>query len=177
MSFGKFLSAVLITSGIAAGIGMYYLQVYAYYEEVPAEQAGQVLLTSVVSGQPEAITATDATAIDSGSSPIRYRSCFETTYSMAMMTETYVVTDKAVPLVAPGWFGCFDAERLGEDLESGAAIAFLGQENIEYGIDRMVAMYPDGRGFAWNQLNRCGEVVFKGQPTPQGCPEPPAKGE
>lgn len=96
---------------------------------------------------------------------------------MAMMTESYVVTDKAVPLVAPGWFGCFDAERLGEDLESGAAIAFLGQENIEYGIDRMVAMYPDGRGFAWNQLNRCGEVVFKGHPTPQGCPEPPAKGE
>lgn len=175
MSFGKFLAALILTCAIAAGFGMYYLQVYAYYEEVPTEVAGQVLLTSVKTGEPEAIDASNAQAIDANSSPIRYRSCFETTSSVAMLTETYAMTDKAVPLVAPGWFECFDADQLGEDLESGAAIAFMGQEHIVYGIDRMVAIYPDGRGFAWNQLNHCGEVVFKGEPTPEGCPEPPVK--
>lgn len=177
MSFGKFLAGVLVTSAVAAGVGMYYLQVYAYYEEVPQTEAAQVMLTSVVSGVPEAIDAQNAQAIDAQSSPIRYRACFETTSSVAMLTETFVVTDKAVPLVAPSWFDCFNAETLGDDLDSGAAIAFMGQEHIEYGIDRMVAIYPDGRGYAWNQLNHCGEVVFKGEPTPQGCPEPPAKGE
>ena len=49
----------------------------------------------------------------------------------------------------------------------------MGVENIQYGIDRVVAVYPDGRGYAWHQINACGEVVFNREPVPEGCPEPP----
>ena len=70
-----------------------------------------------------------------------------------MLTESYVIFDGAVPLVAPGWFDCFDAETIGEALETGEAIAFMGEKNIEDGIDRIVAVFPDGRAYAWHQLN------------------------
>ena len=90
-----------------------------------------------------------------------------------MLTETYIIRDDAEPLVAPSWFDCFDAVQLGADIENGEAIAFLGVANIQYGIDRLVAVYPDGRAFAWHQINECGEVVFDGNPTPEDCPPTP----
>ena len=68
-------------------------------------------------------------------------------------TGTYAAYEKPTPLIGPSWFDCFDAGTLTEDLEGGAAAAFLGQRNIKPGVDRVVAVYPDGRGFAWNQLN------------------------
>ena len=159
-------------SALIAGIAMYYLQVYAFYEEVSAE-VEDVQLTNLVTGEPEPILFENFKGIDSDSSPIRYRGCFDVAGSLAMLTETYVIYDDAEPLVAPGWFDCFDAERIGSDLETGEAVAFLGQENVQYGIDRVVAVYPDGRAFAWHQINRCGEVVFDGDPAPEDCPTPP----
>ena len=69
------------------------------------------------------------------------------------MTETYAVYDAPTPLTAPGWFDCFDAEAIGTALEAGEAFAFLGQKNIHDGVDRVVAVFPDGRAYAWNQLN------------------------
>ena len=61
------------------------------------------------------------------------------------------------PLTAPGWFDCFDAVAIGEALEKGEAIAFLSQANIHPGVDRVVAVFPDGRAFAWHQLNAASE--------------------
>jgi hypothetical protein len=161
----------ILVSALIAGIALYYLQVYAYYDEVQPTQA-EVQLTSVTSGAPEPIAFENFSGIDSDSSPIRYRACFTTPLSQAMLTETYVAVDNAAPLTAPGWFDCFDAARIGADLE-GEAIAFLGTENIHYGIDRLIAVYPDGRGYAWHQINACGEVVFDGNPAPEGCPPAP----
>lgn len=157
---------------LAAGIAMYYLQVYAFYDEVPVED-GSVALTSLATGTPEEILFENFTGIDSDSSPVRYRACFDTALSLALLTETYVINDAAEPLVAPDWFDCFDAAQIGADLENGTAIAFMGTENITYGIDRVVAIYPDGRGFVWHQINFCGEVVFDGDPVPEECPTPP----
>jgi hypothetical protein len=31
--------------------------------------------------------------------------------------------------------------------------AFLGEKNIHDGVDRVIAVFPDGRAFAWHQLN------------------------
>ena len=42
-------------------------------------------------------------------------------------------------------------------------------------IDRIVAVFPDGRGYAWHQINACGEVVFDGDPAPEGCPPVPER--
>ncbi len=40
-------------------------------------------------------------------------------------------------------------------------------------IDRVVAIHEDGRGWIWDQINHCGEVVFDGQPAPADCPPAP----
>ena len=157
---------------LAFGAVMYYLQVYAFYDEVQAS-TDDVVLTSLVSGEPEPILYDNFQGIDADSSPVRYRACFDTPTSLALMTETYQIHDDAVPLVAPNWFDCFDADAIGADLESGVAIAFMGTENIQYGIDRIVAVYGDGRAVSWNQINACGEVAFHGDPVPAGCPTPP----
>ncbi|QYX57606.1 histidine kinase [Roseovarius sp. SCSIO 43702] len=170
---GKFLALLILASALIAGGGMYYLQVHHFYEEVEPEPGRAVEMTSLVTGEVEPVLYDDFRAIDADSSPIRYRACFTTTMSHAMLTETYEPYDGAVPLTAPAWFDCFDAEALGAALESGEALAFLGERDVLYGIDRVVAIHEDGRGFAWHQINRCGEVVFDGQPAPEGCPEPP----
>ena len=165
----------IIVSGLIAGVALYYLQIYAYYTEVDAPGVEEVQLTNLVTGAPEPIMFENFKAIDSDSSPIRYRACFDTPHSQAMLTETYQTYIDAEPLVAPRWFDCFDAEAIGDALQSGEAIAFLGQENIRYGIDRVVAILPDGRAFAWHQINSCGEVVFDGNPAPEGCPPAPER--
>ena len=174
LTWGKFMVGSIVVAAAAAGVGIWYAQERAFYEPVTAE-AATVRMTSVVSGKPEAILAENVTAIDSASSPIRYRACFTTPTSLALLTETYEVFDRAVPLVAPDTFDCFDAAAIGEALESEEAIAFMGEKHIEYGIDRIVVVYPDGRGYVWNQVNSCGKSAFSGNPLPLGCPLPPEK--
>lgn len=174
---GKVLVSFIVVSAIAAGILMYYLQVYGFYEEVTPLGVEDVQLTSVSTGVSEPILYENFKAIDSDSSPLRYRACFTTPMSEAMLTETYVLYDSPVPLVAPGWFDCFDAQAIGAALEEGQAIAFLGTANITYGFDRVVAIFPDGAGYAWHQMNICGEEVFDGNPPPPGCPPPPERTE
>ncbi|WP_342078720.1 DUF6446 family protein [Yoonia sp. SS1-5] len=161
----------LVVAAFIAGAFLYYQQVYAYYTPVQAD-AAEVQLTNLVTEQPEPILFDNFDAIDADSSPIRYRACFTTPISQATLTETFIIRDDAEPLNAPGWFDCFDAAQIGADLETGDAIAFLGVANIVYGIDRLVAVYPDGRAFAWHQINECGEVVFDGNPVPEDCPQP-----
>jgi hypothetical protein len=113
------------------------------------------------------------TAIDANSSPIRYRACFTTPMSHALLSETYEIYEQAEPLTAPEWFDCYDAQAIGKALEEGRALAFLGQRDVTYGVDRVVAITEDGHGYVWHQINRCGEVVFDGQPAPDDCPKPP----
>ena len=50
---------------------------------------------------PEPILTDNFRAIDADSSPIRYRACFDTTLSLAMLSETYVVSDEIEPRNAP----------------------------------------------------------------------------
>jgi Family of unknown function (DUF6446) len=164
-------------TAILAGLAMYYLQVYAFYDPVqPASAEAEMRLTTL-DGVVEPILADNFAGIDSDSSPIRFRACFTTPQNIAMLTETYKSYPAAVPLTAPGWFDCFDAATIGDALEQGKAVAFLGEENISYGIDRVVAVFGDGRAFAWNQINACGDVVFSGAPAPAGCPPAPLPGE
>ena len=162
--------AMLLISAIAGG-AVYYLQVYAYYEEVPAD-ADAVKLTSIVTGEAEPIEVTNFQGIDANSSPLRYRACFETSLSQAELSEKFVMVDNNEPRIAPAWFDCFDAAQIGADLQA-EAIAFIGVENLQYGIDRIVAIYPDGRGYIWHEINPCGEVVFEGDPPPSSCPPLP----
>ena len=73
--------------------------------------------------------------------------------TQGMLTETYVAYAKHEPLNAPSWFGCFDAAAIGTALEKGEALAFLSQSAIAPKVDRVVAVFPDGRAYAWHQLS------------------------
>ena len=172
---GKFYAGFIVISAIFAGVAIYYLQVYGYYREIAVNTPAAEVRLTTNAGVAEPIMIDGFEGIDADSSPIRYRACFRTPQTMAMMTETYRVYEDAVPLNAPNWFACFDAQAIGAALENGSAVAYLGEENIIYGIDRVVAVLEDGRAFAWNQINPCGKVVFDGKPVPEGCPPPPAR--
>ena len=168
------LIGILGTAAVA-GVGMYYLQVYAYYEELTPEQVGPILLAT---GEgPETLAVSDLRAIDSNSSPIRFRACFTTEEPLDALSARATPYEDAAPRIAPDWFDCFNAEEIGEALEAGEARAFLSVPDLRYGIDRVIAVLPDGRGFAWHEINACGEVVFDGDPPPEGCPPLPEGAE
>lgn len=169
MNIGKLLAGGTVVIALALGGLMYWLQVYAYYDEVDYAP-GDIELTPIASQRPETIAAEAFEGIDADSSPLRYRACFTVPMSLAMMTETYVIYDEAEPLTAPGWFDCFDAAEIGAALTSGQAIAFLAEKNIHYGVDRVVAVFDDGRAYAWHQLNNCGETAYDGTPVGDACP-------
>ena len=50
-----------------------------------------------------------------------------------------------------GKMSCFNFDQLEQDIKTGAATSFIGEENIIDGIDRIVAIYSDGRALAWHQ--------------------------
>jgi hypothetical protein len=148
---GKTIGMGLVGTALVAGAALYYLQVYYFYDEVAAADV-TIRLTSLVSGAPEAIPVAGLQAIDAGSSPIRFRACFDTPLDQALLGETFAAYDGAEPLIAPGWFDCFDASDIGVALEGGQARAFLSETGIALGVDRVVAIFENGRGYAWNQI-------------------------
>ncbi|MFO1176723.1 MAG: DUF6446 family protein [Paracoccaceae bacterium] len=151
---GKYVAGGIVLTALIAGAAIYYLQVYAYYRPVPADAPAAVIhLAPDAGGTPDTMLTSAFQAIDADSSPLRFRACFQTSMSLAMLTEGYRVYANPTPLIAPHWFSCFDAGQLDADLQSGKAVAFLSDENIHPGVDRVVAVYADGRAFAWQQLN------------------------
>ena len=93
---GKVIGGFIVLSGLIAAAAMYYLQVYAFYDDV-SDTTETVELTTVAGGAPEPILAENIRAIDADSSPIRYRACFETPMSQAIGNDISVETD---PLIA-----------------------------------------------------------------------------
>ncbi|WP_227267367.1 DUF6446 family protein [Roseobacter weihaiensis] len=166
---GKIVGLAIMISALFAGGALYYLQVYGFYEEVSAE-AAEVRLMPLGSDVPVRILAENIEAIDAESSPIRFRACFTTPSSLAMLSETYVGLARAVPRNAPGWFDCFDAEAIAAELKAGTALAFLGEKNVDFGVDRIVAITEDGRGYVWHELNDCGEKAYDGTIVGEECP-------
>jgi len=154
---GKFAVGFIVIAALLAGAAIYYTQVYAYYAPVVFTPGQEIRLTPIEGATPEAILAEGVTGIDADSSPLRFRACFTTPQSLAMLTETYEVYAKPTPLIAPGWFDCFDAMAIGAALEKGEAVAFLSEAAIHTGVDRVVAVFPDGRAYAWNQLSAEGQ--------------------
>jgi len=163
---GKILAALLVVCAIAAGGGIYYLQVYAFYDRLPPQDS----YTVATADGPVTLAVSGFQGIDSDSSPLRYRACFTVSGDLPDL----VAYADPTPLIAPGWFDCYDARRVGPDLESGAARAVLVQADVpHYGIDRVMALYPDGRAYVWPQFNACGTAFYEEDPLPPGCPPAP----
>lgn len=137
-------------TAVVAGAAMYYLQVYGYYQPVAARTEIEI---TTVGGTIEPLLIEDFRGIDAESSPLRFRACFTVPVSLGTLTEAYAIAGDAVPLNGPTWFDCYDAAAIGAALDSGEAVAFVGQRDIRPGVDRIIAVFRDGRGFAWHQLN------------------------
>jgi hypothetical protein len=150
---GKIVGVFILLAALLAGAGVYWTQVYAYYHTVAATDAAAEMRLITISGSvPEPLVADDFQGIDASSSPKRFRACFTTPQSLAMLSETYVAAERPEPTVGPSWFDCYDAKAIGEALERGEALAFLSEPEIHPGIDRVIAVFADGRAFAWHQL-------------------------
>jgi hypothetical protein len=162
---GKAVALILLASMAAAGAGMYYLQVFHFYEEVPVQESVALVRDD---GSVGSVPVTAFRAIDADSSPIRYRACFEVVGDVAL--DGFERYTGAIPRTAPFWFDCFDAEAVGAAIAEGSATVLTGQRNREFGIDRVVAILEDGRGFVWHEVNDCGDKAYDGSPLGEDCP-------
>ena len=139
---GRRLVIGLLLFAAVFGVALYWFQVFAFYERRSGTD------TLPVPGAPVAIA--DYDGIDSASSPLKLRGCFRVDPAAVAALP---VAAAPTPLVAPFWFRCFDAGALTRDLAAGAATARLVAHDLPEGFDMMVAVYPDGRGYLWRQLN------------------------
>ncbi|MBC6438425.1 MAG: histidine kinase [Rhodobacteraceae bacterium] len=170
---GKVLASFILIVTVIFGSAVWWFQTRAYYAPVKATAPAAKIRLKGLSGGVTPLLIADFEGIDADSSPLRFRACFTTPVSLPVLTERFESYEAATPLRGPGWFDCFDAAGISAALEEGHALAFLGEANTPYGIDRIVAIYGDGRGFAWPQMNPCGAAAFSGAPLPQGCPPAP----
>ncbi len=167
------MASAIVLSAAAAGALLWWTETRAYYYPVDAEMV--TIEATTFSGTLDPLPIADVDAIDADTSPLRYRACFSTPLSLAMMTETYEPYEDATPLNTPGWFDCYDADAIAAQIATGDALAFLGEANFIYGFDRVIVVNQSGQGYAWHQINRCGSAVYDGDPAPRGCPPAPER--
>ncbi len=124
--------------------GLVWTQFFAYYER----QRGVGALT--IAG--ETVPVADYDGVEATSSPLKLRGCLVIDpATVARLAPP--PAPRATPLNPPFWFRCFDAGRLTADLASGAAQAYDIGHDLPEGFDLVLAVYPDGRGYVWRQLN------------------------
>ena len=139
---GKVFVVSLLFFTIVFSITLYYFQVFAFYNVTDE------LKSIKVSGR--LVPVKSYRGIDSLTSGLKLRGCFSV--EPKEFAELPIL-QKATPLSAPFWFDCFDHIKIQEAIDLGDAKAFLVSENEKDGIDRVVAVYPDGKAFQWRQLN------------------------
>ncbi len=146
---GKYVVFAIVGITLIFGIGVWYTQTRAYYAPV---ELGELTLT-LGDGTVQLISFDQFDGINAETSPLRFRACFILSAdSFALVSDAEPYPD-AAPLIAPSWFDCFDAQAIGAAIESGDAQAFLSQAEIRPGADRIIAVFPDGRAYAWHQWN------------------------
>ena len=149
MTSGRWLVVAILGVTAVFAAAQWYFQTRAYY--TPIESADLVVTT--LTGEVLPLEPGDFEGIDADTSPLRFRVCFtldEAGVATALRGAPY---DDPTPLVAPGWFDCFDAEAIGTALEAGQAEAVLAEREARAGVDRVLAIFPDGRAYGWHQLN------------------------
>ena len=110
-----------------------------------------VRLTPVGGGAPEEILQEDVQATSDNALPDSLWACFKTPLSMGLLSESYVVAETIAPTNPASHLPCFDAEEVKSAVESGQAVAFMGEKDVFPGSDRIVAVFQDGRAVMWTQ--------------------------
>ena len=139
---GKRFIFLFLGGCVIFSVALFYFQNYAYYDSKDVRQ--NILLGN------KRHKIFNYQGIDSESSGLKLRECFVVDSSDDIDLPAY---EKPTPLTAPFWFKCFNAEQISKDLEEGKASAFLLKKEQFDGIDKVLAVYPDGRSYLWRQLN------------------------
>jgi hypothetical protein len=172
VSAGRLAVVALLAFAVIAGAGLFYLEQFHWYD---LREAGQgTIALAGPDGAPVTIAVRDLAVAEGDASPLKYRACFATDATPESLAGRVAAYAEPEPTIAPLSFPCFDAGEIAAALDAGRATAYRAAEEVTYGIDRVVALTADGRGYAWHQLNVCGERVYDGDPPPPGCPPPPA---
>jgi len=125
-------------------VALWWFQTRAFYTETDRQAV-------TVAGRTYPVTGWQG--IDATSSPLKLRACFRLDpEAVARIADRLAPYPDATPLVAPGWFECFDAGALTRALEEGRATAWIAEAEEHEGADRVLAAYPDGRAYLWRQL-------------------------
>lgn len=149
MTSGRWIVVAILGITALFAAGMWYAQTRAYYQTV--DSADLVITTS--GGDVLALPHGGFQGVDADTSPLRFRACFTLDAAGLARSAQAAAHPDPVPLVAPAWFDCYDARTLADDIASGTARAVMSLHEIARGVDRVIAVYPDGRGYAWQQLN------------------------
>jgi hypothetical protein len=149
MTSGRWLVlAILGVTAVFAG-AQWWFQTRAYY--APVDEVNLVAMSPT--GETYPLDPDALEAINTWTSPISFRACFTLDAAGMEAAAQGAPYEEPTPLIAPGWFECFDAGAIADALEAGEARAILSVREIQRGVDRVIALYPDGRGYAWQQLN------------------------
>ena len=97
----------------------------------------------------EEIEIKNAKATSDNALPESFWACFEVTQHLLDKLDSYQRVDAASPPKPMSSLECFDADQIAKDVASGNATAFQGEKYIV--SERIVVVYDDGRGFAWDQ--------------------------
>ena len=139
---GKITVILLIGITLVFGAIFFYFQNFAYYSKVSNKE--------IIVVDNKQIKVKEYLGIRSDVSKLKLRGCFKVDPSLF---EKFDENDKASPLSAPFWFKCFDYEEIQSDIDKGVLKAYLAEENETLGIDRYIAIYKNGLGYEWRQLN------------------------
>ncbi len=136
---GKYVVIGLVTFTVLFGLVFWWFQSHAFYDETQADEVR-------IAGQLYPVT--EWKGIEATSSPLKMRACF-------LIHETIEALPALAPepLLAPGWFRCFNAEIIAENLARDYAKAYVAERNDPKGFDRIVAVFPGGRAYMWRQPN------------------------
>ncbi len=139
---GRRLTALLLGAVAVFAAALVWFQYFAFYERTDG------LARLPVEGL--AVPVAGWRGIDAGSSPLKLRGCF--TLDPGALAGL-PAAETPTPLTPPPWFRCFDAGALTRDLAAGEARAVMLAQDRPSGFDTLAAVYPDGRGYVWRQLN------------------------
>ena len=140
---GKITVITILGTSLFFGIIFFYFQSYAYYQEFSGVVKIEV--------QNRKIDVENYLGIKAKTSALKMRSCFVVKPSAF---RNLSLAENPQPLKAPFWFDCFNSKDLQQAIDDKRAKAYLAKENEADGIDRLVVIFPNGRGYEWRQLNK-----------------------